>query len=90
MPLGILPNQRYQATSFRINPGDTWLFYTDGATEAMRGGQIYGTERLMDFIGNGPKDVSSLVKAIVGDVDNYCSIDAHSDDMCLVCFQRRE
>ena len=56
----------------------------------MRGGQIYGTERLMDFIGNGPKDVSSLVKAIVGDVDNYCSIDAHSDDMCLVCFQRRE
>ena len=90
MPLGILPDQKYQSVTFEIQPGDTWVLYTDGVTEAMHEGKLYGTQRFIDFIANGPQDVSSLVKAIVAEIDSFCKSEAHSDDMCLVCFQRRE
>ncbi len=89
MPLGILPDQEFGQSQFTIQPGETWLMYTDGITEAMRPDKkIYSTKRLVDFVANGPPEVDGLVKAIVADVEQFCEGRAQSDDMCLVCFQR--
>ncbi len=91
MPLGIIPDQEFQQSYFVLQPGDTWLLYTDGISEAMRAdNQIYGTKRLQDFLAQGPADVAELGKAIVADVEAFAKGKAQSDDMCLVCFQRSE
>ncbi len=89
LPLGILPNQEFQQTVFDLAPGESWLVFTDGVTEAMRMPQeIYGNKRLMKFLETGPAKIDALVKAVVDDVEVYVEGQAQSDDICMVGFQR--
>jgi serine phosphatase RsbU (regulator of sigma subunit) len=46
-PLGLLPGMRYTSERCGFAPGSRLLFYTDGLTEAFRGDEEFGTERLM-------------------------------------------
>lgn len=89
LPLGILPNQTFQQTVFDMAPGESWLVFTDGVTEAMRMPQeIYGNKRLMKFLETGPAKIDALVKAVVDDVEAYVEGQTQSDDICMVGFQR--
>ncbi len=89
MPLGILPDQKFQGTTFSLTPGETWLLYTDGITEAMKSQKlIYGTKRLLDFVAQSPRKIDELVKGVVEDVEKFVEGRAQSDDMCVVGFQR--
>ena len=91
LPLGILPNQTFQQTVYDLAPGETWLVFTDGVTEAIRMPQeIYGNKRLMKFLETGPAKIDELIKAVVDDVDAYVEGQAQSDDICMVGFQRLE
>ena len=87
MPLGIIPDQKFKQVTYELQPGDTWVLYTDGATEAMTPERaIYGTTRLREFIATGPFE--ALIKSIVDDVNKFVGQTAQSDDLCLVGFQR--
>ena len=89
LPLGIIPDQEFVQTVIPISPGDTWVLYTDGVTEAMTGErQLYGSKRLTEFVAGGAFEVDSLVKGIVDSVANFAGGSAQSDDLCLVAFQR--
>jgi len=89
LPLGIIPDQTFVEDTFELKPGDTWLLFTDGVTEAMTPSrELYGTKRLTDFVRTGPFEISELVKAIVADVGEFTEGSANSDDLCLVGFQR--
>ena len=89
MPLGILPDQKFQSTTFSLVPGETWLIYTDGITEAMKTQKlIYGTKRLLEFVAQGPQRIDELVKGVVEDVEKFVEGRDQSDDMCVVGFQR--
>ncbi len=89
LPLGILPNQTFQQTVFDLAPGESWLVFTDGVTEAMRmPKEIYGNKRLMKFLETGPVTIDELIKAVVDDVETYVEGQAQSDDICMVGFQR--
>ncbi len=89
LPLGIIPDQTFQQVTLKVNPGDTWLLYTDGITEAMRHDRkFYGTERLQTAVQTGPLEVDALIKLIVDDVTKFVEGRAQSDDMCIVGFQR--
>ena len=89
MPLGILPDQKFQQSVYSLTLGETWLVYTDGVTEAMKSQkQIYGTKRLTDFVVANPSKIDTLVKGVVEDVEKFVEGKAQSDDICLVGFQR--
>lgn len=89
MPLGIVPDQKFQATAFTLAPGESWLLYTDGVTEAMKSHkQIYGNKRLIEFIAACPRKIDDLVTGVVEDVEKFVEGKAQSDDICLVGFQR--
>ncbi|HEY1986319.1 MAG TPA: SpoIIE family protein phosphatase [Terracidiphilus sp.] len=47
-PLGLLPGMRYTSERCPFPPGARLLFYTDGLTEAFRGDEEFGAERLME------------------------------------------
>jgi serine phosphatase RsbU (regulator of sigma subunit) len=47
-PLGLLPGMRYEIQRCPFPAGSRLLFYTDGLTEAFRGDEEFGPERLMD------------------------------------------
>jgi serine phosphatase RsbU (regulator of sigma subunit) len=44
--LGVVPGARYQDTRVPLRAGDLVVLYTDGVTEARRGDELFGTERL--------------------------------------------
>ncbi|MBC7817105.1 MAG: SpoIIE family protein phosphatase [Planctomycetaceae bacterium] len=89
LPLGILPNQEFQQTVYDLGPGESWLVFTDGVTEAMRTPQeIYGNKRLMDYLMKGPDKIDELVKGVVDDVSTFVEGRPQSDDICMVGFQR--
>ena len=88
MPLGIVPDQEFQQQQHQLGPGDTWLMFTDGVTEAMNGdNEIYGTERLQDSLSRAPAELDTMIQAIVGDVEIHCANRDQSDDMCLTAFR---
>lgn len=49
MPLGLEAQQLYTATVVWLQPGDTLLLMTDGITEARRGPEFLGQERVIDL-----------------------------------------
>jgi serine phosphatase RsbU (regulator of sigma subunit) len=61
-PLGMLPGMRYTVERRQFQPGSRLLFYTDGLTEAFRGDEEFGPERLME---NFSKCKSSKADAIL-------------------------
>ncbi len=51
LPLGIVEDERYEETTRAFGPGDVFVFYSDGLTEA-RGptGEFFGEERLAELL----------------------------------------
>ena len=89
LPLGIIPDQVFQQQTWPIEPGDTWLLYTDGVTEAMTlDRKLYGTSRLVDFARSGPPEIAELINGIVGDVNTFVDGSPQTDDTCIVGFRR--
>jgi serine phosphatase RsbU (regulator of sigma subunit) len=67
MSLGATPDASYQKSEIRLNPGDSVLFYTDGAIEAQNERtELLGKSRLADFIAcsKGPPWGKSLLESV--------------------------
>jgi sigma-B regulation protein RsbU (phosphoserine phosphatase) len=48
--VGILSAPVFRSVTFRLNPGEALVLYTDGVTEGRSGQEFYGEERLIDSI----------------------------------------
>ncbi|HET6454172.1 MAG TPA: SpoIIE family protein phosphatase [Armatimonadota bacterium] len=49
VPLGVLPETRYEQQTIEFKSGDRILFYTDGVTDARDGKGLYGPDNLKEF-----------------------------------------
>jgi len=89
MPLGVVPDETYGETALKVELGDTIVVYTDGVTEAMNPeNEIYGRERLMEYLSGGPAQAQDLVNGVIADVEKFCAGRPQRDDVCLVCMHR--
>lgn len=89
MPLGILADQKFEQSKYDLLPGESWLVFTDGVTEAMRSPkEIYGNKRLTDLFASAPAKIEEVVQAVVADVEAFVRGRPQSDDICMVGFQR--
>src|SRR5262249_2410948 len=83
--LGLMPGQQYAETTVAIEPGDVWLAYTDGFTEATNaGGGMFGAARLRERLAAAPVVVRESGERIVREVLRFLGDQPQSDDMCLV------
>jgi serine phosphatase RsbU (regulator of sigma subunit) len=90
MPLGIATDQQFQEIEYPLRENDTLLLYTDGVTEAMNEKmQIFGRQRLMDFLRTAPTNAQNIVSSLVEEVESYCGSSTQRDDLCVVVFGRR-
>jgi len=86
--VGAIRDVRHAMTESRLNlsPGDVVVFYTDGITEAMRGTEQFGLERLIDVVSlaaRGP--IAELPSAVTDAVRAWTSVLA--DDVSLVALR---
>ncbi|MDG2384676.1 MAG: SpoIIE family protein phosphatase [Pirellulaceae bacterium] len=87
LPLMIDADYKYRQHVDQIGPGDTFVLFTDGVTEAMnKADELYGIERLRDCIAISQPE--KIGQQIVADVHNFVDAGPAKDDMCLVCCGR--
>lgn len=89
--VGVMPDMEYDLFHDRLAEGELCLLFTDGVTEAMNEAEeLYGEERLMDFLNrrraDGPKE---LLGNVFADVVRYRGAAAPSDDITMLAFARR-
>ncbi len=89
LPLAVM-DKPYESLVMPLEPGDTYLLFTDGVTEARNPqGDLYGIDRLRAAVAKAPDDVESLGSAILADVRRFAAGRPQSDDLTVVCFSRR-
>nr|WP_246300630.1 GAF domain-containing SpoIIE family protein phosphatase [Actinopolyspora biskrensis] len=83
MLVGALPDASFATRRLRLRPGQTLLLYTDGLTEARPGGDIYGAERLTEFL---TRHTEAGATALVGELDALIAElgSAVTDDVALL------
>jgi len=83
--LGLLPGRQYAEATVAIEPGDLWLAYTDGFSEATSAaGEMFGAGRLRERLAAAPGMVRESGDRIVCEVMQFLGDQPQTDDMCLV------
>ena len=89
-PLGVFPDASYEPCSVQLQPGDSFIIYTDGITEAMNPEeQPYGPDRFLELL-SGQQDLSAkhLNQRVTDDVRLYANGAEQSDDITLLTLKR--
>ncbi len=85
MPLGFMPDIKYQNHTIVLRPGDRIVFYTDGITEAANpAGELFGTDRLDQIVGCCHRDTQGSLDQVVAAVDEFTNHVPPSDDRTLL------
>ena len=88
-PIGVVDGYPYETEEKELNPGDLVVFFTDGVDEAMNyEDELYGEERLYDFVKNGPRRAEELGKALFKDVRRHANGRPQNDDITIMTFGR--
>ena len=89
-PLGLDEDAAFTQHEYEIDRGDRVVLFTDGVLEALnRADELYGDARLADAIRRPAPGADALVQAIASDVRAFADGRAQSDDITVVCFERR-
>ena len=88
IPPGLWPAAAYDACSFRLAPGDSLLFCTDGITDSMNMDEdTFSTERLLAFCGGHLSDSpAQLLHSVFAEVETFSLGHAQHDDMAAAVF----
>ena len=85
---GGLFDKLIQETEIRVGPGDVFLLYTDGLTEARNtAGEPYGLERLEAAVARTHGDLSSaaLADRLLDDARRFTGHADQDDDIAILC-----
>ncbi len=87
--IGVLEGMVYGENGVKMDPGDIFLLYTDGVTEAMDAdNNMYSDERLLKSLKAMEADtVENVVKEIVTSVETFEDGVAQTDDVTVMAFQ---
>lgn len=86
--LGVMEAPELVDTELELEPGDTVVLYTDGVTEARRGRELFGEDRLVATLarssGSGADAVAAALEAAVAEFQ-----DDANDDVAILVLQVR-
>lgn len=89
MALGLSTKAEFHAQTEELVPGDLFVMYSDGLTEATNlAGEFFGRERLLSFLrdASGPSD--AIGRALLRRVDEFAGTARATDDLSLIILQR--
>ena len=83
---GPMFDQILEERSERLHDGETWLFFTDGVSEAMNAeSDMFGEERLMRLLEEGAAlPPSDLQRSVEDAVLAFTGAETHTDDLTMV------
>jgi sigma-B regulation protein RsbU (phosphoserine phosphatase) len=85
--LGVSDTARYSVASVELDAGDIAVVYTDGLTEASRGGRMFGIEGIQEVLDrHGHRRAPDLVEELVAAVRRWAN--EPLDDMTVVILKQ--
>lgn len=88
--IGALWDMRYEEAEQQFDLDESLFLYTDGLTEARRGDELFGEERVLKLLtrlkGGGP---AAIVRDVISEVFDFAG-GRLSDDLALLCLKRLE
>lgn len=85
LPLGTFDNVQYDEIKAELAPGDAFLFFSDGITEALRGHDEYGVKRLRRGLEtHGALPAKEMGEALMGDLSRFVEGAPLGDDATLI------
>ena len=86
MPLGFPEKEPFRQISVHFEPGDLFVFYSDGVTESKNmDSDLYGEKRLLDFVqANGRIEPENLIKRIWNEIVAFSHSEIFDDDVTCV------
>jgi anti-sigma regulatory factor (Ser/Thr protein kinase) len=86
LPLGIREGEIFDQIGVAFEPGDMFLFYSDGITEMRnREGELYGADRLSECVRiNRGLEPKALVEAVRSAAVTFAQSDRLNDDLTCV------
>jgi len=89
VPIGVIEGFEFEMVERDISPGETIVLFTDGVSEAMNpDSELYGMDRLHEFIQNGSDTPEELGQQIREDVRLHADGRPQNDDITLMVFGR--
>jgi serine phosphatase RsbU (regulator of sigma subunit) len=90
LPVGLMPDQRFERRSLELEEDDTLLLFTDGLVEALSPeGEEFGMERVEELLA-GPETAPTDVARVVYDaVQEHKGTSLLDDDLTLMVVQAR-
>jgi serine phosphatase RsbU (regulator of sigma subunit) len=89
LPLGLFDDADYSVRRLRLEEGGTLLFYTDGWTEASRGGEEYGVGRAAAALASASRStLGELVAGCREDLEIFLDGVQRPDDLSLLAVRR--
>lgn len=86
---GIQEDMQYRCLHAHIAPGEMFVGYTDGITEAVgNDGSQYGDDRLHAVLSHPPTTSTELTQRIINDVHTFTAGVEQSDDITLIVIRR--
>jgi sigma-B regulation protein RsbU (phosphoserine phosphatase) len=84
LPLGTFDGAAYEEKALSLEPGDVFVFYSDGVTDA-RGDGEYGTERLTAVVeAHAALPAPAVGEKILEDIRRFTGPGSPGDDLTLV------
>jgi sigma-B regulation protein RsbU (phosphoserine phosphatase) len=85
LPLGIIPDGKYDDSVLQLQRGDQIIFYTDGITEAAdSNGNMFGSARLDRVLENCSLQASALLDSILNSVEDFTGGRPADDDRTII------
>jgi sigma-B regulation protein RsbU (phosphoserine phosphatase) len=84
--LGLLPAEPIASETLELEPGETFVLFTDGVTEAFdAGGDLFGEERLLAHLTGAPaRTARETSLGILDAVRGFAAGTKQSDDITVV------
>ncbi|MCA9273994.1 MAG: PP2C family protein-serine/threonine phosphatase [Phycisphaerales bacterium] len=90
IPLGIIPDTKYEQATMRLVRGDQVILYTDGITEAFNHeGDLFGTERLDEVLADCGIDAHALIESVLESIENFTEGRPADDDRTLLVLKAK-
>jgi sigma-B regulation protein RsbU (phosphoserine phosphatase) len=88
-PVGLMPQNPIVRETIQLLPGDTFVLFSDGVSEAINPAEgFYGEDRLLATLGDvADKTPKEIVARVLGDVRDFAAGAKQSDDITIVVAQ---
>ena len=92
LPLGVSESEIFEQMSVRVEPGDVFLFYSDGLTETRNAeGELFGIDRLSDCVRqHGHLEPRELIEQLRLEAVAFSRSECFGDDLTCVAVRIEE